>query len=194
MTFDQYLEKFRSELESNHRLRMLLSLVAGILCFYLLLVLHDYRVGIELDAEAMANRYSKMQGASGQTDWQKLAQDAAALEATILESFWHAPSESVIKASFQSAVEDVFLNNGVKTASVVAESYTEDRAGLNLVGVVLTVRGEFNGHSFYSVLRDIEYGSKLAVVQSLDMTDNRGRTQYRVVFSTWGLVEQEGEN
>jgi hypothetical protein len=179
-------------LTENKRLQLLLYATGVLVILYLVLVVHDYRVELESEVFARARVYHKLVAVTGQAGWQDYARQAQSAREDATARLWPATSEGVAKASIQGWVEELLARNGIVPRFIKADAITDSALDGRLIKVMVSLGGEFNSHSFYALLRDLEQAERLAVVEFMDLSSGR-RNTFTLTISGWGIDDTGGK-
>jgi len=112
------LSSLTIELRQNPRLRAGLWLIAAILIGYVVILLNDYQVKLQLEHKNALNQLNQLQTIINQTQWLERATQANALRNQLEVKFWQANTKGLAQATFQE-----WLNTEMKRVQMIEGAY-----------------------------------------------------------------------
>jgi hypothetical protein len=116
-----------TELRKNTRLRAGLWLIVAILISYVVLLLNDYQVKLQLEHQNASTRLNQLQTITSQTQWLERAVQAQALRTQLEVKFWQANTQGLAQATFQK-----WLDTEMKRAKMIKKAYLRIKSVLEM--------------------------------------------------------------
>lgn len=186
--FSATIANARQEWAGNRRLRLGVLLVGGILVFYLLLLMQDWRSALAQEYAGRTEHLYKMKSLAGQEEWLARARAAnevrEALEAEIPE----AATAGLAQASVQGWIRDVADAFGGDIRTQTLEPVPVEGQS-DIWRVPVTISGTLEPRLFVELLRRIESRSTLSVIEEAMVLNRANRTFSLIVVSYFRMPE-----
>ncbi|MBI2382253.1 MAG: hypothetical protein HYV16_15980 [Gammaproteobacteria bacterium] len=157
------------EWHANARLRLGVWLIAGVVCLYLWLVLHDARIAAYKALTAEQVRAEKMLRLSGQSQWLERSKAAKAMHMSLQAELGRAQSVGLAQAQVQSWLRGLLAPHGERVQLQIANPIADEK-NPGLWRVPATMRGGLAPLKVLALLQQIEAHKPLTIVQSLRMS------------------------
>lgn len=178
----------RSEWANNPRLRLGVAVIAAVLAVYLLLVLRDWRAGLQEQFAARSEHLQKMQSLAGQDEWIARAQDARKLRQALDAQIPEVATVGLAQAGIQTWVRSLggAFGDGLQIQTQAPQA-VEGQPGLWRVPVVLS--GSAEPHIVMQLVQQIEDRKSLAVIEQATVLNRANKTFSLTVVSLFRIPE-----
>lgn len=169
------LQRLTSEWGTNRRLRLATVLAVGILAFYLLLTLIDWRRGLHDVYQQESIRLYKTAALAGQDTWLGRAQQARDLRKALEAQIPSANTLGLAQAEAQGWVQQLLRAFGRGLTSQSRAPVQVDAAA-GIWKVPISVRGAITSGQYVEMLRRIEGNDRLMVIEQVSIDNQRKPT------------------
>lgn len=171
----RWLERGRQEWASNPRLRLGTWLIAGILGFYLLLVLRDWQQALQQRHVERSEYLQKMRSLAGQDEWIERAETAARIRKALEAEIPDAATLGLAQAGVQTWVRDMSAVYG--TALRVQTEGGEAVPGRpDLWRVPVVLSGSMDPQKVTQLIQQIEKHGSLTVIEQSVILNRENQT------------------
>lgn len=178
----------RSEWANNPRLRLGVAVIAAVLAVYLLLVLRDWRAGLQEQYAARSEHLQKMQSLAGQDEWIARAQDARKLRQALDAQIPEVATVGLAQAGIQTWVRSLgsAFGDGLQIQSQAPQP-VEGQPGLWRVPVVLS--GSAEPPLVIQLVQQIEDRKSLAVIEQATVLNRANKTFSLTIVSLFRIPQ-----
>lgn len=184
-TSPQFL-RLRTEWTANTRLRLGVWLAFGLFALYAAFLLNDWRQALHEKYQQESLRFYKTAALEGQQVWIARAQQARDLRKALDAQVPTADTLGLAQAEAQSWVQQLLRAFGRDMASQARAPVQVDVTG-GIWKIPITVRGVVTSNQYLEMLRRIEGGDRLMVIEQVTI-DNQRRPIVEMTISTFYRV------
>jgi hypothetical protein len=173
------------ELKKNTRLRIGLWLIAAIIAFYTLLLIHDYSVNLQTQYQSKVSHLARLQDVTSQAEWIQRAEHAKSVKIMLEDKLWTSVSKGLAQADFQAWLGDKILEVKIQEPKMVVEEAKNAHGQTDIWQVVAKLEGIFEAQALESLFLSFAQHPKWIVVDSFEVRQSNRKPRFTLMMSVY---------
>jgi len=173
------------ELKKNTRLRIGLWLILAIVAFYSLLLLNDYKLGLQGQYQAKVTHLARLQDVTSQAQWIERAELAESAKVVLEEKLWIAASKGLAQADFQAWLSGQVNAAKIKESQMQVEEAKDAPQQTNIWLVNAKLDGIFEPEALDRLLFNFAQHPQWVVIDSFEVRQSNRKPRFTLLVSVY---------
>jgi len=166
MEFSMLVREWRQ----NQRLRLAVWLMVGILLLYVSLLVSDWRTAVQEDYRRTAERLSRLEALTKQSEWTTRADASRALCVQLEGGLWKAEGRGMALAALQNWIYGLLKGSALDDSRVSVEPAIDVPGVEHVWQVAVRVEGALHMQKLAVLLHQIETHPQMTEIDGLEIT------------------------